>query len=389
MNFSLDKTSSTPLYEQLADHLKNMISSSELVPGQLMPSENLLAQAYSISRMTARATLRLLEDEGHVVCNGKKGRIVGKGNGAMLLLPDSANWTVGLYPFIPYHYHDTAYFSRIIEGMSEGALKNHVRLKFLPREPFTSGNEELLQYLRERKIDALLRLRSNDLDLDEIRYLEANGIKTILFNAAPDSKEFSFITCDHYHGSAMLMDCLCNMGHQEIAIAMLPRSIDPYVNQARWQAYRDAHDRYKINYSDSRVIEIASFGSSPGCEDELRGKLVEMLGRQSRRPSAIFISRGAFAATTLSVISELNLKVPEDISVVCFDSMQLPPPLPRLTCVDQPVEKMASMAIDALVKKLTSPSLGSSQIRLAPEFIPGNSCAFHQISNRQTGKFTS
>lgn len=53
-----------PLYEQVAAQLRDDIAARELPPGGRLPSERELAQRYSVSRVTMRTALGLLETRG-------------------------------------------------------------------------------------------------------------------------------------------------------------------------------------------------------------------------------------------------------------------------------------------------------------------------------------
>lgn len=60
----VDKNSIIPLYYQLADVLREKISTRVLKPGASIPSENELIKQYEISRGTVRQALQLLIQEG-------------------------------------------------------------------------------------------------------------------------------------------------------------------------------------------------------------------------------------------------------------------------------------------------------------------------------------
>lgn len=62
-----------PLYEQLADTLRDKMYAGEYVFGDSMPSERALASEFGISHLTVRKAMALLEKEGLIV------RIQGKG----------------------------------------------------------------------------------------------------------------------------------------------------------------------------------------------------------------------------------------------------------------------------------------------------------------------
>jgi GntR family transcriptional regulator len=66
----------TPLYTQLADILREMITSGELQPRSLLPSESYLQQEQGIARGTVRTAIGILRDEGLVVTISGRGTFV-------------------------------------------------------------------------------------------------------------------------------------------------------------------------------------------------------------------------------------------------------------------------------------------------------------------------
>jgi GntR family transcriptional regulator len=63
---SIDHGAATPVYQQLAAILRTRITSGELPPGRVLPSEATLMQEHGIARETARKAVRVLRDEGLV-----------------------------------------------------------------------------------------------------------------------------------------------------------------------------------------------------------------------------------------------------------------------------------------------------------------------------------
>jgi len=72
------KNSSVPIYEQIRHAIQNLIKNGDLKPGDIIPSENKLAEMYGISRMTARNAIKELAREGFVICVPGKGTFVGE-----------------------------------------------------------------------------------------------------------------------------------------------------------------------------------------------------------------------------------------------------------------------------------------------------------------------
>lgn len=75
----LDRDSSTPLYVQLADILRDRIDAGEWRPNSRIPSENELNHEYGLSRMTVRQVLTQLVNEGRLFRVQGKGTFVAPG----------------------------------------------------------------------------------------------------------------------------------------------------------------------------------------------------------------------------------------------------------------------------------------------------------------------
>ncbi len=73
----LDPYSDTPLYEQLAAILREMISSGRLKHLDPLPSESALSQEYDVSRDTVRKAIGVLADEGLAFTVRRRGTFVG------------------------------------------------------------------------------------------------------------------------------------------------------------------------------------------------------------------------------------------------------------------------------------------------------------------------
>ena len=60
----------TPVYEQVADRLRESILSGELVAGSALPPERELSERFGVGRTTIREALRALQTKGLAVTTG-------------------------------------------------------------------------------------------------------------------------------------------------------------------------------------------------------------------------------------------------------------------------------------------------------------------------------
>lgn len=72
----LDENSSTPLYAQVMAAILTSIDNGTYKPGDRIPSEEKLIEAYSVSRITVRRAIRELVEDGRLVKRTGKGTYV-------------------------------------------------------------------------------------------------------------------------------------------------------------------------------------------------------------------------------------------------------------------------------------------------------------------------
>ncbi|MGL6341766.1 MAG: GntR family transcriptional regulator, partial [Waterburya sp.] len=63
---SLERTSITPLYQQLAENIRHAVLEGRLKPNQKLPSSRSLAKSLNISRSTVTQSYEQLESEGYL-----------------------------------------------------------------------------------------------------------------------------------------------------------------------------------------------------------------------------------------------------------------------------------------------------------------------------------
>lgn len=75
---TLTPPAATPAYLRIADHLRARIENAELSPGDALAPERELCTAYSVSRMTVRKALNVLEGEGLILRDATRGTFVAR-----------------------------------------------------------------------------------------------------------------------------------------------------------------------------------------------------------------------------------------------------------------------------------------------------------------------
>jgi GntR family transcriptional regulator len=73
---TINPRSDRPIYRQVADILRDQITSGELAPGALLPSEKQLADTYGVGRDAIRQAIAVLRAEGLTRTDRGRGTVV-------------------------------------------------------------------------------------------------------------------------------------------------------------------------------------------------------------------------------------------------------------------------------------------------------------------------
>ena len=177
------------------------------------------------------------------------------------------------------------------------------------------------------------------------------------------------IGIDDRRGGRLGTDHLLGLGHKRIAY--LSNSGVPLKTD------RDRRDAYR------RTLRRAGFAPDPtlvqrlpaGTDGERFALMRELLARRDR-PTAVFAVSDITAVELMSCAQEMDLRVPEDLSVVGFDDIMLARmPMVGLTTVAQPMQELAQRGVDAAIDLIEDPESQPPAQRVEPRLIVRSSTA--------------
>ena len=150
------------------------------------------------------------------------------------------------------------------------------------------------------------------------------------------------IKIDDYKAATLMTEHLIALGHKDIGFIIGDLE------------HADANERYRAfnNCMENAGLTVNSDWVAQGSylfESGLAAS--RKILSQEKKPTAIFASNDDMAAAALVVADEYGLSVPDDLSVAGFDDIPLASAVsPALTTMRQPVETMAMIAVEQLVK---------------------------------------
>lgn len=234
-----------------------------------------------------------------------------------------------------------------------------VSLKAIDPELVLSGINEL----RNGGVDGVIIIApqlKNRPTLDKI-----SKTLPVVIVEADDSVRIPSVNIDQFFGATIAVEHLINLGHKKIAHISGP--LDWYEAQRRFDGWKDT----------LRKAKLPANRSAQGDWSPQSGYLAtKQLMAQDKAVTAIFAGNDAIALGALKALSELRIKVPEEMSIVGFDDVPEAQFLvPGLTTVRQDFDAVGKDSLELLLKKIAKEKLASHRIAIRPELIIRESTA--------------
>lgn len=248
----------------------------------------------------------------------------------------------------------SAFLNEAMHGVCQGCVELglDVVLHTKPAiDPISEANA-----LSDGRVDGVLMLR-DDGD-PALAALIERGFPVVLFFSRTNDPRVSFVDCDNFMGGKIAGSHLVGLGHRRLGVVLgSPHSVD---SADRFHGFRSAAEAAGLAIAPE---DVARMESTLGTTQE-----IERMMMRPDHPTAIFVWSDDIAFECLKVLRELGLRVPEDVSIVGFDSTgacsRVDPPL---TSVRQPIGDMARKATQILISIVGKEEAAPQQIVFPPQ----------------------
>jgi LacI family transcriptional regulator len=234
---------------------------------------------------------------------------------------------------------DSTIFARVLQAMQHQLGKDGYQLLVASHESSPLGEAEAIRSFLSRGVDGLM-LVGAERSLAARRLLAQSKVPVVLTWCGDD--EALAVSVDNAKAGALAAEHLVALGHQRIG--MIVGHLDFNDRQsARLAGARQALAHYGIDLPDSLVSQqgLMLSGGRSGC-----AHLLQM----DPAPSAIIGGIDLIAIGCLHEVQARGLRVPEDISIVGIDDIDLAAHLsPALTTVHIPTTRIGTEAAARLV----------------------------------------
>ncbi|MDP9697515.1 LacI family transcriptional regulator [Paenibacillus intestini] len=287
-----------------------------------------------ISTATRERVQQVIDELGYIPNSNARSLVLQRTHMLSLLITDITN------PF----------YTTLARGAEDAAHLRGYRVLFGNSDEDYRKEKEYVEAILSTRVDGVLFAPAGDRSLPHLQQLQARNIPFVFLDRIVPGITSDVIAGDSREGAIELIRYLTQLGHEHIAL--VNGSSEVSTARLREDGYIEGLQEAGITPDPSLILRTSyrDFSDDEG---------LERLLSRSQQPTAIFAANNMLAIGVIRLLRKRGLRVPEDISVVCFDDLDLASAFdPFLTVIAQPAYEFGyqgmQMLIDRIEGKLSS-----------------------------------
>jgi GntR family transcriptional regulator of arabinose operon len=351
-DIQLSQDSYVSLHVQLHNQLEQLIVSGRWIKGSLIPSETQLTNHLKISRSTVRLALQQIELEGLIERH--------PGKGTFVAYQPSQDGQKKFIAFVTNDFGNAEAVNLLNAAQDEIRTSGyHITFNNVQND---QAEIELLTRLQSENVAGFLIWPSSEYTQgaeQNAKNYQAIHLPIVFLDRNIPGVPADCVTSDNYGGMSVIMHYLIELGHQHIVFLTHSRMEILPVSE-RHRAYQDA--MWKAGFTpeapwligkNQEIGRMHALLASTDHKSLEFQQIKDYLLNAQPRPTAIVALNDYVAILAMRVAKFLNIKVPQDLSIVGFDDIDLAAHLEvPLTTVAQDPFRMGQRATQLLIDRL-------------------------------------
>jgi len=305
------------------------------------------AKDMKISETMTRKILALGEKMNYRPNHFAKGLRTGKTNTIGLIVDDIANY----------------FFGHLANTVEEEADKLGYTVMFCSSENNEGKSRHILNMLVDKQMDGYIIAPTKAM-LPELEKLVKEKKPAVLIDRYYDQLDSSYVTIDNINGSLEAVNYLAKRGHRRIAL--VTNLTDQLQMMQRMEGYQQGLKKSKIQLNQE-IIKKIPFGLS---DENVVKEIKEFVELNVNKIDCIFFTSNNLGVAGLEALRSIGKRIPDDISVICFDDNDLfRLGMPGISVVSQPIKEIAKKAVEILIQQINQSSTTVEHIVLKTALI--------------------
>ncbi|MCI1945900.1 GntR family transcriptional regulator [Clostridium luticellarii] len=355
-------------YEIVKEKIINWAINGKYKPHEKIPTESEMMDLFQVSRHTIRRALSDLSSENYLY------RIQGSG----IYMSDFKQNESYLKKYknvgVLTTYISNYIFPDIIGGIEDTLYDNSYSLLLSSTRNNMMFENRNLNNLLAHKVDGIIieptKSAYQNPNMGYLNNLIEQNVPFITINSAYPQIEVPSLCVNDFKGGQIAAECFFNLGHKNI---MGIFKVDDLQGVYRMNGFISECQKNDVLLDQDQIITYLSEET----DSVLPGKIKRVINK-NEHPTGVFCYNDEIAFMVVNIAHSLDLKVPEDISVIGFDDSQISKIMnPRLTTITHPKQRMGIDAAKLIIKLVNNNNKfsKSDSILYEPELIVRDSTA--------------
>ncbi|MBO9129433.1 GntR family transcriptional regulator [Bacillus sp. 165] len=332
------------LYEQVYHSLKKDIAEGKYNAGDRIPSEKELSDAYRISRITSKKALEKLVEDGIVYRQRGRGTFVSEKRG----VSRQDKKQKPLFGLIVTDFDDS-YSSKLISSI-ETSSDDQCLIILKQSFGFPEKEEKVIKELLDYGVDGLIIYPAQaEHYSSEILKMVVDQFPLVLIDRAFKGVAAASISTDNVHAAKMGMDYLFELDHQQIGI-LSPTRVETTTIEDRFDGIVQAYAERNVMVNRQLWCkEIKSTLPFPEATPEQDIEIIKNHLQKYPDITALFALEYKIAVLAKRAVEQAGMRVPEDVSILCFDELKNSVTDWTFTHLKQEEDKIGERAVTRLL----------------------------------------
>jgi len=255
---------------------------------------------------------------------------------------------------------ENPFYGKMANYLSSIANSFNYNLLLINIKCIDENKDEVLIDLLNNRVNGLI-YASSYRSLEIAHLAQDKGIPVVVLDREIKTDKITSVSVNNNYGAFIATEHLIKLGHKNIAYIGASENME--ISTKRKTGYLRALETENITI-DERNICYGNYTMQSGFE------CAEMLLKDNQEITAVLAVNDLMAIGVINYLHKSGRKVPEDVSVLGFDNIELAGSItPSLTTVEYPIERMSEVVIELLLRQINDIGNSVEALTLFPKLV--------------------
>ncbi|XOQ14318.1 MAG: LacI family transcriptional regulator [Shouchella clausii] len=263
-------------------------------------------------------------------------------------------------------YQSQSFFMELINNIDQSITSKGYSL-IISSINVDSLEQEITNLEKQQRSSGILMLGTN-LTEEQIKAVAKLQPNLIVLDTCFETLDVSFIVMNNALGAYQAGEYLVELGHKKIGY--VESNSRMYNFNMRKRGFQKVISENNLMIKPEHIFQMSPTDVS--VQEAFKQSILNLKGNL---PTALFCECDYMAISVIKTLNDLNLTVPEDISVIGFDNITESKIIsPELTTIHVKKDKISSLAVEKLTREIDHNEDVKMKIFVDTELIVRKSC---------------